>query len=56
MELLKNRKIKNILKILFGDISEKIRELIIKDVDEFKSKSKDEIVNERYEKFRKMGC
>lgn len=39
-----------------SDVSKKIRKIILKDIDEFKSKSKEEIVNERYEKFRKMGC
>lgn len=44
------------MRILFGDIANKIRDIILKDIKEFSLKSKDEIVNQRYEKFRKMGC
>ena len=38
------------------NISEKIRKLILKDIKEFENISEKEIIQQRYEKFRKMGC
>ena len=37
-------------------IADKIKKIIIKDIEELTKMSTNEIVEQRYEKFRKMGC
>ncbi len=38
------------------NVALKIKNQIIKDIEELKNKTKSELVDERYNKFRKMGC
>ena len=58
LEMLKNVKINDNEKIekeLFKNITDKIKQEIQTTVQELKSKTKDEIVEERYQKFRKIS-
>ena len=55
-EIIKEPKKQEYNEAFTENVAMKIKEQIIKDIEELKTMSKEELVNVRYDKFRKMGC